>query len=353
MTAVEIREARPTELAAVADLLRRRDGRPHDLAAVGTAVLGLAPERFRAWIAFVDGTPAGLTALYLRPLRWAGRVVPSGYWAHLFVDEPYRRRLLYPRLVAAMLDAARQSRLEAVITATRRAEVAAAHLRLGFCEVGQRAVLARPLRPFAVVAKRWGWPRVASLTRPLDALCAAVLAPRPGRAAAGTEEPDLDSSAATLVELADRLGADRTGQIWDIEAWRRRFAGTLDGAAYRCLAAPDERGWRAALIYRGAERQGVRLGVVLDLLCSSPAAVGAASGLLRQAAHRLARDGAEALLALEASEVAPARALALAGFRPSAERYRLLLWPPQLAAAAPAAATGSNWRFSFADHDAF
>ncbi len=355
---ITIQKAGPSDLSAVADLLRHRDQRDHDIQSVRRYLLDLDPDRLRAWIANVDGRPGGLTALYIRNLLWDdGETIKAGYWAHLYVQPQYRKLMLYPQLVFAMLTSAKPAGLDLIYTGTRRRQVAEAHVQLGFHRVGRLPVLIKPLSPARLISKHKDWPGATRLlAAPIDALFRGyVAARRPGCPAnLSAEELKLTSEdVETLVQMANARGKDRISQLWTADDLRRRFAGTIEGGPYTVLVARSAGALTAALIFRLAERgNGIRVSVIMDVVCS-PSAASAARSLLGEAERRADHDHCEAMLYLDGAGPTMRELVAKLGYRNSPEAYDILVWPKEKVPPRSAAAEISRWRFTFADHDAF
>jgi hypothetical protein len=351
-----VRPTAPGDLDAVTRLLSERDG--HSLARghVSIALQGLEPAQLAGWMALADGEPAGLTTLYVREQRWGQRTIRAGYWSHLFVPERFRRLMVYPQLVLAMMRGIKGLGIDAIFTGTRRAHVAEGHVKLGFAKLGELGVLFKPLRPFRLVARYKGLPGAASvLAAPGDATYGAWLALSRGGGDAGLRIREVSRESAELGRVADilnELGANRVSQVWTVESLRRRLAGTIDGRGYAVLVA--ERGGRlvGALVYGLAQRDRVEAAIIMDV-AATPGENHVAKALLGEAEKRVRAAGADTTLYLDGLGPQTAELLRERGHRASSETYQMLVWPKTLVAAGTLAADLGHWRFGFLDHDAF
>lgn len=351
-----VRATTPADLDAVVDLLSDRDGHRLDRAHVSTSLYGLEPAHLAGWIAFADEKPAGLTTLYLRDQRWADRTIRAGYWSHLFVREEFRRLMVYPQLVLAMMRGIKPLGIDCIFTGTRRPHVAEGHVKLGFAKLGEYRVLYKPLRPFRLLARYKNWPgllRAAAL--PGDGAFGAYLAARRPGAPADLSVRAIELShpaIESVVALLNDAGAGQTSQVWTRNTLRRRLAGTIDGYPYRVLVAEQTGRVAGALIYRLTIRERVAAGVIMEIV-TDPRHARAASALLAHAERRFRAEGADTTLFLNGLQTPITGLLRAAGHRTSNETYQMLVWPKTLVPAGAAAANLANWRFSFLDHDAF
>lgn len=350
---VGLRPAAPGDLHVVTALLGERDGHALDPEHVRNALEGLDPSRLAGWIALVGDEPAGFTSLYVRDLRWGDRTIRAGYWAHLFVREKFRRLMVYPQLVLAMMRGIRPSGIDAIVTGTRRPHVAEGHVRLGFAPVGTLRVLFKPLRPFRLLLRHRGWGGGAWAATPGDALYGAWLASRrrgPGAGIALRDVGTADPAIAGVAGLLASAGAGRVSRPWTPDDLRRRLAGTIDGRAYTTIVAERAGSMAGVTIVRPAERSGVSLGVVMDVAADDDRV---AAAILDEAERRLRAAGTDAVLLLDGLGPAASRMLRERGYRASSETYRMLVWPKTLVPPGSFAADLANWRFGFLDHDAF
>ncbi len=140
--AVEIRDARPDDAAAIARLLTQL-GYPTDGASITRRMERLGDDRLV--VAEADGAIAGLAQLHVSPsLEYDG---PAGKLAALVVDEAHRRSGVGRALVEAMEAEARARCcvLLFLTTAERRVDAHAFYGRLGLEYTGRR--YAKSLRP--------------------------------------------------------------------------------------------------------------------------------------------------------------------------------------------------------------
>ena len=354
--ALTLRELTPADLDTVVDLLRTRDGRPHEREDVAQVVQGLEPTRLRAWGAFVDGEPAGLTTFYLRRLRgWSAEPVTAGYWGHLYVLPEHRRLMVYPLLIRSMLQGGRDAGCDLIFTATRQPEVAEGHQRLGFQLIGRLPVRFRPLRPFRLLARQR---RLGGAAERLAGLGDALYRPFVSRPLSGGGTPcrRIDPASPEVEPVVELMNATRQGrvsQVWSAESFRRRCAGTIDGAAYTVLAAGDGDAPRAAVVYCEVTRgENVRAGVLLEVV-SRPGDEPAALALTREAERRLLAAGCDVVLHLDGRGSALDERIARAGYRVAPHEYHMLIWSPDERWKEDRRSDLSNWWFAFSDHDAF
>jgi acyl carrier protein len=348
------------DLGAVTALLSRRDGRDYAPGAVARYLGDLDQRRLMGWIAMAGDRPVGMTALYLREVRWGEEMLRAGYWSHLYVHEEFRKLLVYQRLVHSMLNEAPAAGVNVIYTGTRRSGVAEAHIAIGFHSLGTLGVLVKPLRPFGLLARYRGWKALEWMSPPPDALYRAGLALGRRRPPSRIRVVATDSNSPHLqglLDLLDRQAGSRVRQRWTAESWRGRFSATLEGMPYTLLVALDGQELLGGLLLRVAERDApvggasISLGVVMEVLApESDAAV--ATHLLWEAERRALQAGCQAMLWLDG--VAELRPLMdRLGYRASSETYRMLVWPPARVPAGSPAERLSNWRFPFSEHDAF
>ena len=353
-----VRTAGASDVDAVVHLLRMRDDLEHPASAIADYLMNLEASRLVAWVAYVDDRPVGLNTLYLRQMRWCGKTQSAGYWAHLFVDPNYRKRMIYPQLVVAMIRGAREAGLDLIYTGTRRRQVAEAHAKIGFSQIGTLPVLFKPLRPGRLIAKHKNLGRVVeTLTVPGDALYGKYLALRRPRRPTTVDVETLNLESPTIDDVAqkfDDAGKEHISQRWDSAYFRRRFSTTIEGLPYTILTAHASGRLTATIVFRMAERgdRRIRAGVIMDVLGASQAPA-AAAALLAESERQVMQAGGEVMLYLDGTGEETHRLLTAAGYRTSPETYYILVWPKNLAAPDCPAADLANWRFAFSDHDAF
>jgi hypothetical protein len=145
-------------------------------------------------------------------------------------------------------------------------------------------------------------------------------------------------------------------QGWTTPEWRHRFAATLEGDPYTLLVARRGGGLLGGVVARTARRDApsgasIPLGIVMDLIVA-PEQAAAVAPLLAAAETWAATRGALAMLWLDGVRQL-SDTVARCGYRPSAETYRLIVWPGTVAPPDSPLRDASRWRFTFADHDAF
>lgn len=357
---IEIRQATPEDLPTVTALLSERDQTELDQQAVANELLGLDPERYVAWLAFVDDTPAAMNSFFLRTIRCDGpnpRELRTGYWANLYVGKPWRKLMIYPQLVFAMIKGMRERELDMLLGGIRQTDVAEGHQKLGYRLFGELPVLMRPLRPFRLVArqKRLGGALEAIAPVP-DLGWGGWLAMRRRTAPSGVrieeaalEDPRIDR----LVDLMQARTKGRVAQVWDTDAFRRRFTQAIDGERYVIHLATRGDDLLGGVIHRLAWRgNGVRTGVILDLiLTDGEASIG--SALLSTAEDRMRRDDADIVLLLDGIDPTVSGVASSGGYRASGEVYFMMANPGTVLEPDSWDHDIGNWLFTFSDHDAF
>lgn len=355
---ITVRELTPSDMPTAVHLLRLRDDRHHDADSVAEVLRGMDPAQLRAWGAFVDGEPAGLTTFYVRPLRcWAGEEVVAGYWGHLFVRPEFRQLMIYPLLIRAMRQGENGAQCRLIFTATRQPRVAAGHQRLGFELIGKLPVRFKPLRPFALVSKQRHFGRIAEKLAALpDGLYVLLLrlAEKRRRAGAAHREIDLASDDIdSVVELMNEARSGGISQVWSAESVRRRFGVTIDGSRYTLLGFFEGEDLEAALIFCTTTRgEDVRTGVLIEMV-SRPGRGNAAISLLTEAESRMIDVGCEVVLHVDGMESDLERSMVRRGYRTAPHVYHLLVWSPDNEWKKDERSELGSWRFAFSDHDAF
>jgi acyl carrier protein len=349
---IAVRRLAPADVDTVVTLIRERDDAPYPREAVRDYLCGLEPERIVGWLALDGDEPAGMTVAYRSTIELDGRPTPVGYWAHLYVRESSRHRLVYPRLVHALMEGAAAEGFEIVYTGMRRLAVSDAHEGLGFAALGTLDVLVKPLKPVALLSRYKGWAGIETLGGTLDTVYRTVASALAGGGGFRVEEVEPGSPALeALLERREREAAATVHRRWTAAEWRGRFATTLEGGSYTLLAAHAGAEPVAGLLMRVAERRAgsgapIPVGVVMDLFGEA----GATGALLQQAEARAGAAGCLAMLWLDGVP-ALGRSFAQRGYWRSPETYRLIAWPP--ARLTPRTRELAHWRFPFAEHDAF
>ena len=350
-------EATAADLSAIQDLLSERDGVAHEAHSVARLFAGLDPDQCRAWLAEVDGRPAGLTAMLIRRVQDAHQEEPKrvAYWTNLFVRSEFGRLMVYPVLVHTMLKAVKADGLAWCCTVMRRPKVLEGHLKLGFVRLGEIPVLARPLRPVRLLARRFPkWQLAARLGAPLDA-AARVVGLGIARTLAGGFDirdepwPEVSDDTFAWLAAAGQSSALRVSTLWTPATLRARGAMTLESSPMRLLVARAKGATLGALAYRISEREGIVVAVGMKLWATAGRA---AVALIHTFAEQGLRAGADVALWLDGDS--EQRGLfRRAGFLPTPERYTLILWPKTAAGEAQPSHREASWRFTFLDHDAF
>ena len=356
---ISIRDAGPEQLGDVVRLLSLRDGEELVPGAVAGDLFDLDPNRLRAWVAYVDGDPAAVNAIYLRRLRdlnHPGRELTAGYWAHLYVRPEYRKLMIYPRLILTLIRSAPAMGVEVLFTGTRQREVAEGHQRLGFKLIGTLPVRAMPLRPFRFLARYKSLDGAAALGRPLDALFRALMRLLRAKPADDTRIEGVPLAAPDVqafVNMMNADGAEKVSQVWDVDYFRKRFEVTIDNRRYTLLAARRSGRIVAGIIFSVANHEHrVRLGVIVDLLYQ-PGEAAAADALVDAAERRLFADDCDIVLHLDGMGPAVEKVFAARRYRTAPDVYHMLVWSKKLFEDGTPNADLARWRFAFSDHDAF
>jgi hypothetical protein len=352
-----LRPAECSDLPLLVDLFRHRDGAVRDADYVRRAFLDLDPARCISWIALVGDTPVGMSTVYLRTIQQGDTSWRAAYWGPLYVRPEYRHRMIYPSLPRAKFRALRALGLDFVYAAIRHPRLAAGHLQLGFRKLADMPVLAKPLRPVSLLVRHKGWPAwLEWLGRPVDVLYQAYLQRVWARSAATGACERLAWDSPELADVAHAWhepAAATVGQRWTADRLRERYATPAKDVDYalsvrRCHGRPT-----AAAVYRVEQRGALRAGVLLDLAAAGD--LGSAGRVLSAAEHALAQAGCQVLLALDAPGLHLGPLLRRSGYLASGESYMLMILPlrkPDPERPSPTY-DGSQWRYSWADHDTF
>ncbi len=351
-----IRPARSEDASAVGELLSLRDGRRWDDESTRWFVHGLDPARCLAWLAFVGERPVAVSTMFLRTVQGPRGALKVGYWANLFIDPDHRHQMLYPRLPFVMFEAARKLDLRLIYASVRLPDLAAAHLRIGFGRVGTIPVRIKPLRPARLVGKHKGWRWMLDASSVADALFRGYLGLQWRHRGSGSDAVELGQSGPEIEQIVAWLAAaatDRLCDSWTSDSLRYRYRQTREKTGYHVLGAHRGGALVGAVIYRIAERgEGIHAGVIMDVICRAGEERAAASCLV-EVERRAYRAGCELMLLLDGLGPGTSALVADVGYRRSPETYELLVWPKQRLADDPWLASIGNWRFTFADHDAF
>ena len=354
---ITVREAGPSDLDTVFNLMCQYYGRALPYEAVASQVFHLDPLVFRAWVAYDEDAPVGLTSLQLRSLRWNDRELRAGYWGNLYVRPEYRKHMVYPRLVFAMFKEGRASGVDIIYSAIRRPELAEAHRKLGFHQVGTLPVLIKPVRPFALLVKHKSLGGgLLHLGRILDRLY--VLESTFRRICTRSYAVNVDAArtseaGASVLEMLNRSGAGRISRKWKQEDFNGRFQTTIDGQPYEILTAGNEGAIDAALLCCRASRgNNINVLVILDILFS-PGKEKVLEALLVEAGKRANYLGCDCILFLDGIGGTIRSILQKLGYRTTSEIYHMLVWPKERFPEAAPVSDLANWRFAFSDHDAF
>ncbi|MGC4094726.1 MAG: hypothetical protein QM756_43775 [Polyangiaceae bacterium] len=351
--ALTFRAASVTDVLAAHDLLQKRDSRSYELAGAAGYVDGFEPGKSLGWLCFDGERPVGLSMLYLRRVVAGGKTFKAGYWGNLFVDPPYRKAMVYPRLPLHMFRGGQAAGLDFMWTCSRRGESASVHLSLGCAELGSLPVLAKPLRPAALLWRRRELPpRFAPVARVPDALFRSLnhFYTAPNRLRAGVESLALSSSEfAALAALRDDSCAGFAQDAWDADGLRERLAKTLELDPYEIVVTRKQGRIVSWVAFRMALRGGFKIGALMDLH-AAPGHEWALRSALVEAERRIERAGGEVVLHLDGISGTARSVLKGLGYVRSPETYSMMIWPGAFAADHPELRS-ERWRFSFIDHD--
>ena len=345
LPSIKIRELQESDLTAVVELFNLRDSRQYSLETVRHIVYGGKGSSVCNWLALVDGKPVGLTGWAVRELRQGSNYYRAGYWQNLFVHPDYRRLMLYPQLVFAMFKGAQQSGLDFIYNANRRPQLWQAHVKLGFVNIGDLAVLAKPLRPARLVRKSKELPGYLDFFgQPIDRVYSLYL-----QAQIPWDGDDLEDLCILLADDADT----RLHQVMTVESLRARYQMNLEEEPYRLLGIKAKGRLVAALIYRtGLRGNQIYAGVIMDLLVP-PGAESYAQSLLSAAETDALKRGCEVMLYLDGLGQRARQLMKRCGYFKSPEQYVMLVWPKSKATEPFLLSNLEDWRFAFGDHDAF
>jgi hypothetical protein len=102
-----------------------------------------------------------------------------------------------------------------------------------------------------------------------------------------------------------------------------------------------------------AERgEGIRMGVVMDVVSAGDEPK-TTRALLAAAERNTLVEGGEVMILLDGAGPAHSALFASCGYRATSERYQMTAWPKDRCPPGSWTANLENWRFVFADHDAF
>jgi len=348
---LSIRRASAEDLPAAVRLFEIRDGHAYEPELIFHKVGRFDPKRTLGWMVYDGCHPVGMSMMLLRELNVDGEKLRAGYWANLYIRPEYRQFLLYPRLTLAMTEALRNNDLAILYTAVRDAEVARAHVKLGFSKVGELAVRAKPLRPARLFLRAKGWDVSDHFTSAPDYLYRGVLKLRsPKGIDLQVCEMTLSSNLAEFGSLLDRTRC-RVRQVWSCSRLNDRYASNRDAEPYYLLGVRRNRTLVAAAMWRAAVRGSkVRAGVLMDLAFRN-GEESAARKVMAEAEECALEKNCDVMLHLDGLKEARS-IIDKSGYFASPERYAVLLWPAQVTKNRLLTDLQS-WRYAFADHDTF
>ena len=356
------RRAESNDAASVLALFKDWGAGPSTEAGVLHALGNFDPNRTLVWLALAGPRPVGMATLHVRHLGFAGRQVLAGYWASLYICEEFRGKMVYPRLSRAVFKGASEANMEFVYAGVRLPRVATAHERQGFQRVCDIPVMVKPLRPASMVASKLSWPRMLqSFTPPIDwlyGLGTRLLrrSQKPGRDYRKVnwgDSTDTSTDVESILDLLQQMSRSGEGlcsQQWTIARIRERFGDTPDGTSYQVRALFENDKPVAACVFTYATRQNIKLCVLIDLFGSNVMQSKLLSNL-----HWEAKQHAEAMLLLPPvnSVIAGSTKPIVPGYLSSNDSYALLVRPAATKQLDQRLLHPANWRYGFADHDAF
>jgi hypothetical protein len=348
---LSIRQATAEDLPAALRLFEIRDGHAYEPELIFHKVGRFDPKRTLGWIVYDGCQPVGMSMMLLRELNVDGEKLRAGYWANLYIRPEYRQFLLYPRLTRAMTGALRNNDVAILYTAVRDAEVAHAHVKLGFSKLGELAVRAKPLRPVRLFLRAKTWDVAEQFASIPDYLYRGVLKMRsPNGNDLQVSQMRLSSNLREFASLLDQTRC-RVRQVWSLSRLQDRYASNRDGEPYSLLGVRRHGTLVAAALWRAAVRgNSVRAGVLMDLAFRSGEEYAARKVIAAAEACALQKS-CDVMLHLDGLNEAGSM-IHKFGYCFSPERYRVLLWPTQVVKDGLLADL-QGWRYAFADHDTF
>jgi hypothetical protein len=348
---LSIRQASAADLPAAVRLFEIRDGQAYEPELIFHKVGRFDPKRTLAWMAYDGCHPIGMSMMLLRELYVDGEKLRAGYWANLYILPEYRQFLLYPRLTLAMTAALHSNDIAVLYTAVRDAEVARAHMKLGFSKVGELAVRAKPLRPVRLFLRAKGWEVSNHFTSAPDYLYRRVLKTPSGNGSdLQISEMALSSQLAEFGPLLEQTRC-RVHQVWNCSRLRDRYASNRDAEPYYLLGVRRQRTLVAAGLWRAAVRGSkVRAGILMDLAYQN-GEEDAARKTTAAAEEAALENGCDVMLYLDGVDAA-SPIIRRSGYCFTPERYSLLLWPAKITRRALLSDV-QNWRYPFSEHDTF
>jgi len=348
------RRATDADLPALVALFDERDGTRYAADCVARRLGGIAPDLARTVVCEVDGRVAAMSTIVFREFGTTRTRRRVGYWTDLYVGERDRGAALYLPLAKATLAASAEGGAEVVMTANRRRDVWASHLKLGFRIASAVPTRARPVRALGAALRLAfaGSDSFAHEATAFDSVAFAVVDRITNRTRPSI---DIRESAAdertidALLPLAVRDRGRSAGTILDRESLARRFEAPLEGRPYRVLSAYRSGEFVGAAIVRTARRSRFELTVVLELLDGGDPEV--FRGLVLAIESFARRANTDVVLVLD-GVADQSRLWEQAGYPVTPEWYVLLVAPAERAADR-LFGDATSWRFPFAEHDAF
>ena len=354
---VSIRKVSASDTSSIIDILAKRDQKSPQLLNLNKCFNLNEPDYMTIWMSFVDNQPAGITSIYKREQLWGNKVIYGGYWSNLFVDEKYRRLMIYPLLVSTMMRGIKAVGVEIIFCVMRRLTVTEGHLKLGFHKIVEFPVLVKPILPFRLLCNYY---KVNKLLVPLAHIldeCYLIFKKvfRKNKSNHTVLISAVDAKLVNFNQLADLInksGNQAIRQLWTGKRLELRLSGTIEGDEYKVMVATEENNCVGIIIYRVGLKDSVKVGVIMDLVSSTNSDINL-SLLINAAESCLHLEKVEAILYLDGLGDQVQTQILKSGFRKSNENYQMIVWPKSAADSDPRIKDAREWRFSFLDHDAF
>ncbi len=358
------------DFAAIEGRSAVREGGDADLPAIKAlhcrieADLVLEPEHYDAWwrwmyrenacgrgYAFVveNAQHELIGHIAVMPQTWQlhGQSLQVGIPGQLVVDEAARKGLAFVSLMTRLLRTQQQYGIDFLLAMVNRPRVRQAEIALGFRQIGEARVWARPLSSYRLLRHQMGKVLPDWLLRAVAPLGDGLLRfadPWGGRQYSATWHDEIPGDLIDFArDLALPLDAQRNGPALH---WRYLQA---PGRRYRllCIRAGDQ-----VVAYAAVRSMPMRNFAVLALVdcLVAPGVQGAAAALVRALLHAARERGADLLACLMAPHDPVLPLLRRQGFLPTPERFAILLKAatPEIAATLP---DYTQWRVGWFCHD--
>jgi len=305
-------EAAEVDLAAFRDCFER-NGTPRRLDALRWQYLENPTEELFVDLAVSDERIGAIYAVQPARVRVRGSRMLAAQSVDTLVDADFRGRGLFTKMAESVYQRVRE-RNGAFVYGFPNANSAPGFFnKLGWSSLDPVPFLVRPLRTGLVASKlplgRW-WSRLPDVRLPIR---------RSGLPANQEIRPvtELDSG---LEELWQRFASDVAVALERTPQYLRWRLGK-PGEHYQRLGVFDGARLVAFCAYTTVDKHGGRIGYVIELL-HEPGQHQTGASLLTESLHRMAADGADAVLAWAFGHSPNAKAYSKAGFVSLPERLR-------------------------------